>query len=327
MKKLSESARFRKALGGWFRKHGRDLPWRRTSDPYAVAVSEFMLQQTTVATVIPYFHRWMDRFPDVRSLAAASEEDVMRLWQGLGYYSRARNLLRAARAVVADHGGEFPADPERLRQLPGFGPYTAGAVAAFAYDIPAEVIDANIARVLARLGDLREPVDSGIGRRALASGFARWAPAGRAGGRAFASALMDLGAMVCRSGRPDCPECPLRAFCRAADPAALPVKKPRAIVKEIHERRGLILRRGRIGLVRSRGPWWKGLWILPPAGEGITLHTGKFQVTRHRITMEVVSLSKAADGLEFFPPDDLPPMAAPHTRAVAAALAKLHNER
>ncbi|GAB4180397.1 MAG: A/G-specific adenine glycosylase [Terrimicrobiaceae bacterium] len=325
MSKLSDSARFRKALAGWFAKNGRDLPWRRTTDPYAVAVAEFMLQQTTVAAVIPYFHRWMQRFPDVQELAAASEDDVMQLWQGLGYYSRGRNLLRAAKAVVQIHGGVFPAELEKLRLLPGFGPYTAGAVAAFAYDQPVEVIDANIARVLARLANLRQAVDSSGGRKELSAAFSRWSPRGRSGGRQFVSALMDLGATICRPGEPDCHLCPLRAFCRATAPSTLPVKKPRAAIKEIHERRGLVIRRGRLGLLPSPGPWWRSLWILPPAGAGESIHTEIFTVTRHRVSMEVVPSKFPADGLKFFALGNLPPMPSPHTRAVAAALAKLHN--
>jgi len=133
-------------LAQWFAAHGRDLPWRRTRDPYAIMVSEFMLQQTQVATVIPYYERWLARFPDFPTLAAATEAEVLAQWQGLGYYSRARNLHRAAQHVVKDFGGALPADPQAIATLPGVGRYTAGAIASFAFDLPVAAIDANIAR-------------------------------------------------------------------------------------------------------------------------------------------------------------------------------------
>ena len=145
----------RRALIGWFARAGRDLPWRRTYDPYAVLVSEFMLQQTQVATVIPYYERWLARFPDAAALARAPEAEVLRAWEGLGYYARARNLHRAARAIVETRGGGFPTDLAAIAALPGVGRYTAGAVASFAFDLPAAAVDANIARVLARWLELR----------------------------------------------------------------------------------------------------------------------------------------------------------------------------
>ena len=146
-----ENQKIRAALARWFRAHGRDLPWRRTHDPYAIMVSEFMLQQTQVATVRDFYARWLARFPDFTTLAAASEADVLHVWQGLGYYSRARNLHRAAQLVVAQHGGALPDDLAAIAALPGVGRYTAGAIASFAFDRATPIIDANIARVLARL--------------------------------------------------------------------------------------------------------------------------------------------------------------------------------
>lgn len=163
----SANAEIRRQLTAWFRDAARDLPWRRTRDPYAILVSELMLQQTQVATVIPYYERWLQRFPDFGTLAAADEHDVLSLWQGLGYYSRARNLHRAARHVVAQHGEVLPADAEAIRALPGVGRYTAGAVASFAFDLPEPLVDANVARVLARLLNLQEAIDSAAGQRAL----------------------------------------------------------------------------------------------------------------------------------------------------------------
>ncbi|MFL6503964.1 MAG: A/G-specific adenine glycosylase, partial [Candidatus Udaeobacter sp.] len=161
------SAVFRRSLVRWYRRHGRDLPWRKTNEPYPVLVSEFMLQQTQVATVIPYYHKWLRRFPDFASLARASQNDVLRAWQGLGYYARARNLHATAQAVMNRHGGNFPREIEQIRQLPGMGKYTAHAVASFAFDQSVPIVEANTGRVLARLFNLRKSIDSDPGRRIL----------------------------------------------------------------------------------------------------------------------------------------------------------------
>src|SRR5215216_5755472 len=138
-----QSAKFRRRLLSWYRRHGRDLPWRRTRDPYAIVVSEFMLQQTQVAAVIPYYYKWLRRFPDFDSLARASENEVLRVWQGLGYYSRARNLHATAKTVVDQHNGKFPREVEQMRQLPGIGKYTAHAVASFAFEQSTPIVEAN----------------------------------------------------------------------------------------------------------------------------------------------------------------------------------------
>ncbi len=201
-------ARFQRALLAWYDRHGRDLPWRRTRDPYAILVSEMMLQQTQVARVLEYYPRFLARYPTVADLAAASEPAVRESWDGLGYYRRASNLLRAAQLVAERHGGRFPAEVAALRELPGIGRYTAGAVASFAFGQDAPILDTNAARVLARV--------FGPGRR---RGRTRrlWAlaattiPHGR--GYEFNQAIMDLGALVCRARRPTCPECPVRRVC------------------------------------------------------------------------------------------------------------------
>ncbi|HTL79845.1 MAG TPA: hypothetical protein VL136_10605, partial [Candidatus Babeliales bacterium] len=156
MRSPDNLAAFRRPLVRWYRRHGRDLPWRRTRDPYAILVSEVMLQQTQVATVIPYYHDWLRRFPDFRSLARASENEVLRAWQGLGYYSRARNLHTIAKMLGDRLGGNFPREIEQMRKLPGVGKYTAHAVASFAFDQPVPIVEANTARVLARLFNLHE---------------------------------------------------------------------------------------------------------------------------------------------------------------------------
>jgi A/G-specific adenine glycosylase len=193
----------------WYDLHRRDLPWRnRPSDPYRVMVSEFMLQQTQVATVVPYFERFMGRFGTISELAAADEQEVLRLWQGLGYYSRARNLHATANRIVAEHGGEVPREVEALMGLPGIGRYTAGAIASIAFDERAAILDGNVKRVICRLDKIRKPDVEVLWRRAE-----EMVPARRAGD--FNSALMELGATVCTPRKPRCGECPLAFGCKA----------------------------------------------------------------------------------------------------------------
>jgi len=305
-------------LHGWFRRHGRDLPWRRTRDPYAILVSEFMLQQTTVAAVIPYFERWMAAFPDVAALAAAEDEQVLHLWQGLGYYSRARNLLRAAREVVSAHAGVIPDDVKSLRQLPGIGPYTAAAVAAFAFDQCVPVLDANIIRVVARLVDYQKPIASTSAKISLESFASELLPA--RGGRLHTSAIMELGALVCRSGQPDCPACPVREFCRAVKPENIPRKPTRQPTLFERDLRVIAQRSGNVYLVPSEGPRWRGLWVLPRATrEGAPVFELAYVVTRHRIHLEVFRERPRA-GWTAFSPDSLPPMPTPHRRALTKLL-------
>jgi len=200
------------ALLPWIGAARRDLPWRRRRDPYAVWVSEVMLQQTQAATVIPYYERWMARFGDVATLAAASLEEVLKVWEGLGYYARARNLYRAARQIVARHGGQLPADRQALLALPGIGPYTAGAILSLAFGKPEPVLDGNVRRVLCRLYDIGDPPRKRVVEKRLwelAAALARAAPGGEAG--SLNEGLMELGALVCTPDAPDCLACPLAA--------------------------------------------------------------------------------------------------------------------
>src|SRR4030095_14117152 len=182
-----QSAKFRCRLLSWYRRHGRDLPWRTTRDPYAILVSEFMLQQTQVASVIPYYHKWLRTFPNFASLACASENEVLRAWQGLGYYARARNLHATAKTVMNRHGGNFPRGIEQMRQLSGIGRYTAHAVASFAFNQSVAIVEANTARVLARLFNFPESIDSEPGRRMVWQNAARLLP--KSAGAIFNSAL------------------------------------------------------------------------------------------------------------------------------------------
>lgn len=217
------------AIADWFPRIARDLPWRRTLDPYAVWVSEIMLQQTQVRTVIPYWERWMRELPTAKALAEADEAQVLRLWEGLGYYSRCRNLQRAANAVVSLHGGTLPSSPEELLELPGIGRYTAGAIASIAFNRPAPILDGNVVRVLARVhaipGDPRERATSDQlwDLAAAVVAAAEGLPSRRStpAGMVFAGAcsvvnqgLMELGATTCSVASPDCGSCPLRQLCR-----------------------------------------------------------------------------------------------------------------
>jgi A/G-specific adenine glycosylase len=257
--------RVRDALLAWYDANRRDLPWRRTRDPYAIWISEAMLQQTRVETVIPYWERFLARFPDVASLARAEIDDVYAVWTGLGYYSRARNLKTAAESIVADHGGQLPDQAEGLRGLAGIGRYTAGAVASIAFDREEPLVDGNVVRVFARLEDIRE--DSGdkvVVERlwALAAELVRGTRPGD-----LNQALMELGATLCTPKRPHCLACPVRDHCRAAaagDPERLPRKTKRAAVRAMRALAVAIDRGGRLLAVRRpETGLMAGLWELP----------------------------------------------------------------
>jgi len=318
---------FRKRLSAWFRRHGRDLPWRRTRDPYAILVSEMMLQQTTVAAVIPYYERWMKRFPSVRELAAADESEVLALWQGLGYYRRARNLHAAAKKITQG-GGDFPRDYEGLRALPGIGDYTAQAVRAFAFDEPVPVLDANVIRVVARLFDIRTPVDTAKGLAKVRAKLEELLPS--KGGHEFVSAIMELGALVCRAGRPDCLLCPVKQFCAAKSPEKLPVKSPKAPIKERAEHVAWVADGKTILLQQSTARRWVGLWRLPPLeGEppGGPVAELTYSIVRERVTLRVHRIPKKAlsasdEPRKAFSWRELEQIAipSPHRRAIAKLL-------
>ena len=253
------------ALLPWYERRARDLPWRREPTPYRVWVSEIMLQQTRIEAARGYFERFMAALPTVADLAAADEQTVLKLWEGLGYYSRARNLHRAAKLVVEQYGGALPGDVKALRSLPGVGDYTAGAVASIAFGLPEPAVDGNVLRVCARLTCCAES----IGQPRVKDGFReqlrRQYPPDRCG--AFTSALMELGETVCLPGTPECGACPLREKCAAEKTdrperwPVMPGKRPR----RIEERTVFILERdGRVALTRrpDRG-LLAGLWELP----------------------------------------------------------------
>jgi A/G-specific adenine glycosylase len=281
-----------------------------------------MLQQTQVGTVIPYYNEWMRRFPDFAALAAASEQEVLHAWQGLGYYARARNLRATARIVLEKHGGRFPRSPEAIRTLPGIGRYTANAIATFAFDQSVPIVEANIARLLARLFDVRIPIDASRGRETLWQRAKELLPT--RGAATHNSALMDLGALVCGL-RPTCVVCPVRSFCRAAEPSRLPIKRARPSIVLGTEHHGFSVRRGRVLLEQSQDRW-RGMWMLPrlttvPPGRK-PLHVSEFPFTNHRITLAVFPETKtgrsARSFQRWFPIDGLDsiPLPSPHRRAL-----------
>jgi A/G-specific adenine glycosylase len=253
-------------LIAWQKQHGRhDLPWQGTRDPYAIWLSEIMLQQTQVATVIPYYNRFLSRFPDVASLAAAPLDEVMKLWSGLGYYSRARNLHRAAQAVAGAHGGRFPRRFEDVAALPGVGRSTAAAICVFARGARHAILDGNVKRVLARLRGVKGyPGEKKVADR-LWSEAEKLLP--RRGIETYTQGLMDLGATVCVRAKPRCAACPLRAACvafRRGWVGELPAARPR---KKLPHKNTVMLVLSRAGevLLEKRPPSgiWGGLWCLP----------------------------------------------------------------
>ena len=263
------SAADRRALArrllAWFRRHRRDLPWRRTRDPYRIWVSEVMLQQTQVPAVLSYYARFLARFPTVEALAAAPDQAVLKVWQGLGYYRRARNLHAAAKVVAHEHGGRVPDDPEAFGRLPGVGRYTAGAVLSIAFGRPLAALDSNAVRVLARWFAVTEPVAQARVHRAL------WALADalvprRAPGD-WNQAVMELGSEVCTPRAPGCLLCPVGRFCLAATrgiQARVPVRAKRKAIPHIEVGAGVIWRRGRVLLCQRRADaMLGGLWEFP----------------------------------------------------------------
>ena len=257
---------FRRALLGWYGENQRDLPWRRARDPYAVWISEIMLQQTRVDQVRPYYDRFMERFPTVAHLGRAPLEDVLKAWEGMGYYARARNLHRAARRVVDEHGGQIPYDPVRILDLPGIGPYTAAAILSIAFGRDRPVVDGNVVRVLSRLFHLTDNPASSAARKRMDGLAGRLLATGRAGD--FNQAMMELGATICTPSNPRCGECPVNPYCAARkllpDPSVLPRKRPRAQRPHRHVVAGIVHRNDKVLIVRRpTDGLLGGLWEFP----------------------------------------------------------------
>lgn len=277
----------RSALLRWYRKHKRDLPWRTTTDPYAIWVSEVMLQQTQVATVVRYYQRFLARYPDPASLARADEEEVLALWSGLGYYRRARSLHAGAREVVKRHAGRVPADPAALRDLPGVGRYTAGAIASIAFSLAEPILDGNVRRVLSRLFAVKPGRGKSDRVEARLWSLAGELVRGRAPGD-LNQALMELGAVICTPRAPRCDACPVAGSCRArtlGTPEAFPVAKARPRTTAIDVGVAWVLRGGRILLERpdDDSPL-RGTWDLP-AFEGAPQQVTAGLYRRHGLTV------------------------------------------
>ncbi len=329
----AEIAFFQKALIDWFRRCGRDYPWRRTHDPYAILVSETMLQQTRIATVLErgYFTRWMAAFPGWRELASADEEKVLKQWEGLGYYNRARNLQKAAMTVVRDHGGKLPPRLETLLSLPGVGRYTAGAVLSFAFNERAPIVDGNVSRVLSRQFACDVPVDTSDGLRLAWERAEALTPSREP--RAYNSAVMELGQRICTRRSPDCPACPVASSCRARQLGGVedfPVKKNRGSVTAREERVVLAVRNGKVLLCPESGTRRKGLWRLPEMSEETSADLEEmlrfdYAITRYRVTLRVFPAPaggvRAADWpgarwFRLFHEENLPPLGSPYRKAL-----------
>ena len=252
-------------LLAWYVEDSREMPWRGLTDPYSIWVSEIMLQQTRVETVRPYFLRWMALFPDINTLAHASEQDVLHAWEGLGYYARARNMLKAARMVGSEYGGRFPGNTEDIRRLPGVGVYTAAAISSIAFGADEAAIDGNIRRVLARLGDISEPLGSPEAEVKFKQSAGELLPRGKAG--EFNQAMMDLGATICTPKQPKCNTCPVKGFCRAFElgiQTERPVIPVKAAVPHIQVTAAVIHRNEQVLIaLRPSGGLLGGMWEFP----------------------------------------------------------------
>ncbi|MCA9219493.1 MAG: A/G-specific adenine glycosylase [Planctomycetales bacterium] len=257
--------RFRRQILDWFDHHARDLPWRRSPTLYHVWISEVMLQQTQVVTVIPYFQRFVAALPDVAALAAADEQQVLRLWEGLGYYRRARQLHAAAKKIVADHGGQFPTDIEQVRALPGIGRYTAGAILSIATGARHPILEANTVRVFSRLIAYRDDPSRSAGQKLLWQLAEELLPNSRVD--AFNQALMELGSEICWPREPNCAACPVAKLCPTRELGLqdrIPIAKRRTQYEDVHEA-AIVVRRGSAALLRrcQPGERWAGLWDFP----------------------------------------------------------------
>jgi len=323
---------FHEDLMAWYDRHSRDLPWRRSRDPYAIVVSEFMLQQTQVATVIPYYQKWLEIFPDWKTLAQADEPQVLKAWEGLGYYRRARFLHQLARHLYENLQGRLPEDAAALRQLPGIGPYMAGAVASIAFGQKAPLIDGNVERIFARIFAISDPTEAPATKKRMWALADELLPDSRPGD--FNQALMELGATLCTPRNPTCLLCPVKEICRATDPHAYPVKKKIAAVASrrtyavvVHRKKIWLLHPSAPGLWKGlpRLPEWDARWMSPglPKGEcsiGITVHRIRAAVVLSS-PLSSTSPSPSPDG-QWHPLSSLGTMTlpSPHRRMIQMAM-------
>lgn len=336
-------AGFQAALISWFESGGKSYPWRETIDPYAILVSELMLQQTRIETVLGkgYYRRWLERFPDWEALAAAEESDLLKAWEGLGYYNRARNLQKTARAIRDDFGGRFPEDFESILGLPGVGRYTAGAVFSFAFGKRAPIVDGNVTRVLARIFGMRDAVDTPVAIRFFWAAAEKMTPHEKI--RSYNSAIMELGQRICVRSSPSCGNCPVRGHCLALKTGIeqeIPQKKNRVAGIRKEEKVGIAVRHGRIYLCRESGSRRRGLWRLPeltgPESEDLSeLFRFDYAITKYKVNLRTFALNPsrmkeledAGEGRWYSlnAPDSLPPMGSPYAKAIRK-YQNLHDE-
>ncbi len=301
---------FQQILLEWAAHHGRhDLPWQLNASPYAVLTSEIMLQQTQVITVIPYFQRWMEAFPDIQALADAEEDQVMQLWQGLGYYSRARNLQKAARYIVEECGGEFPDSLEGLQAIPGVGRYTAGAIRSFAFDHYGPIVDGNVRRLFCRLFGIEGQATSSAVQKKLWQLAHDYTP--KEHNRKFAQGLLDMGATLCTPKKPGCERCPMQSHCVALKTdrvALLPTPKPKKVLPVKTASFGWLEQDQKLWLEkRPDSGIWSGLWCLPELAAEEVRETdkpiGRFKHTfsHYKLEASVEALTKAGTAGEWVP--------------------------
>ncbi len=320
-----EIKEFGELLLGWYKVHRRDYPWRRTSDPWAILVSEMMLQQTTIPTVLTRYEKWMNLYPTPAALANAGEQEALRSWEGLGYYRRVKSLRAIAQVITEKYGGKFPEEESALKALPGIGPYTAAAVMSFAFNRAAPVVDANVARVLARIADDATPIDTGEGRRLLRERAAELMNYREP--RDYNSALMELGQAICTPSVPSCSVCPVRSCCRARTPEKLPVKVhvPEVLPAE-HWDIWLFTDRGLLMEQQANGTRHAGMYRLPRRTRDYALTLPHicdqhYAVTRYKVTRH---LYRAPDTEIIMPTEqfiaveqlDTVPMASPDRKIV-----------
>lgn len=253
-------------LETWFIKHARSLPWRETTDPYAIWISEIMLQQTQVSVVIPYYERFLSQFPTIEKLSRASEQEVLALWSGLGYYSRGKNLRYGARYIVNDLKTVFPKTRDEILKVPGIGPYTAGAILSIAFDLPVPLVDGNVQRVFSRFFGFKKAIESSAAKLFFWKKATEWVKDARSP-RHLNQALMELGATLCTKADPKCGLCPLKTNCKAnllGVQRKLPKRKPRRKSIPLHWV-GLVMEsKGKFFLQQNKaGSWWAGMWDLP----------------------------------------------------------------
>jgi A/G-specific adenine glycosylase len=291
---IDDPLKFQTALIEWFKSEGKTYPWRETAEPWHILISEVMLQQTQVSTVLNknFFTNFITKYPTPASIASAPEQEILSAWEGLGYYRRVRNLQKAAIAICENHGGVFPRDYDEILALPGIGKYTAGAVSSFAYDLPQPIVDANVARVFSRLFDFQQRVDSSAGQKQLW----QWAQdlLSHTNPRIYNSALMELGQQTCTNKAPQCSTCVVDAFCSAVSPESLPLKKAAkktVLVDEfalfcIDDKKRILLQQESSEQRRA------GMWKLPLHDFSVTenlplLSKSTYAITHYKVTLRV----------------------------------------